>query len=252
VGKWLAAIIAVVGLLALVFLVLGRRGSQQAAGSVPTADPVPAPAVLPTDEWGPPVSAILTASDAISRTRAKYPARYEVQDASARLLTHATYDEWVSLAGLSMAQRTQVAEMALPAYANSGDGLWLVSILGSGLTATGVLGGAGFGATDSRPSDGMYVAWDANSGDLMSVGALVSDSAWDAASVAGLPTADVPIQPVRRQHGRSKAPSPGDIGDESELSPLQPPPTFSPEELATVAVWLTEQAIRNQTGTPTP
>lgn len=262
-AKWLFGLI--VALLLVVFalaVVANSRGSKTlttagngastaASDGTPTASaseqvgayPAPFPESKSMVPEGPPVNPILSESVAVELAKEQFPRTSSPDSAVARRISRRSFEHWVTYTALPAAQQTEVAADTPEEWGrtNPDAPVWLVALLGTGLTVGDVLSASFplFSSDDSTPADGGYYAWDANSGDMIEAGVLVTGAPHNYASILAIPTENIPI----RRATRATHPPP--------VTPL-PTDTLAPEKRATVAALYTEQAIRFLTATPTP
>lgn len=146
--------------------VLELRSAQGGATSTPTSSPTSTPTATPEPGLDP----IYSESEAEARSLEMFPAGHAPSTPATRLISHGSLEEqWLHVA---------TGPGVLSWHANHP--VWLVGILGTDLTvdiATGSLGIPGVtGGGDTRSVDGIYYAWDANSGSLRSAGPLMAGS----------------------------------------------------------------------------
>jgi hypothetical protein len=178
--------------------------------------------------------------EAITLSEQRFPAHSNPRSPIARLVSRETLERWLFYTALSASEAT-AAEMT-PEWGDvdPDSPVWLVAILGTGLTVKDVIAPPeGLDVSDSRAVDGAFYTWDANSGELMDEGGLVTGELHNYASIAALPTENISISEATQ---RPTWPP----------STMGPTDTISPKDLTAAVPLYTEQAARWLTATPTP
>lgn len=112
------------------------------------------------------LSPMLTASDAASRSLEQLPAWFDADEVVVRLITHSTLESaWYGL-----------PESVTDPMWSGVNPVWLVVIKGSKLTTHDVADALGQDDPRRVPVDGMFIAWDANSGLSRMRGAVSADN----------------------------------------------------------------------------
>jgi hypothetical protein len=171
--------------------------------------------------------------DVITRSLALFPTDHNNNSEIARLITRYDFDAWY--------EETTSFPTAAPTEFDWSDvspdaPVWLVAILGDDLTTADVVQmPAGQTAADTSGTTGAYYAWDANTGEVLGIGALEDSGPQSYDSISNLlSVATLTVAPATEPPTHS-AKTPG------------PTWTWHPDDLATAQRILTLQA-----GTPTP
>lgn len=187
-GIWrdvvLTGAVTVLALLGLSSLLASGRTTNITASmarqSGPTETPEPA-TPTPTPEYPNP---IYSESDAIARTTARFP---NGSAPIARMMSHTTFSTvWVPSEGI--------------ATFNPASAVWVVGLTTSGYTtgqAVQELDIPGSqGDTSSISVDGIFIAWDANSGYEISEGTLKNGMPRSYSALSAIPNETIPVVPA--------------------------------------------------------
>lgn len=202
---------------------LGDLGLRGAPGRVPGHQIEPPEPVAPTDaDFGMEYDPILDATTASDRSLARFPVGHSPGGILVRLQTRARFEAWDAAVGPA------TAEAADWGHEDPRAPVWIVAILGSGLSVADVLSIPGGGASgDLRPAIGAYYGWDAASGLLLAQGALIERDRYT--ELEAMANASLEIRTATPPAFEPLATAP-------------PTPTWEPAELATAVMQLTEQA----------
>ena len=175
--------------------VVTEEGARLASYVEPTRDPAEATAaaqVVPEDTWTPEptetyVDPIFTAEEAIERSLAEFPPGITPEAPIARLVSHATIFRWT--------------DSGPDGWWNPAHPVWLVGVRGEGLTVQAMNTGAPGSIpaiSDPRLIEGIFWAWDANSGLPTAHGALndVAGSTRTYERLRQIPNEDIAIVPA--------------------------------------------------------
>jgi hypothetical protein len=203
----------------------------------PTTAQIPTATGTSSGEYAP----IEDEDEAIELSLSLFPPIGDPANPIARLVSLATYEDWVTLTGLSAPLQTQAAsETQEWGNENPDSPVWFVAIQGTGLTVRDVIQPpGGIELADDRVVDGAYYVWEANTGMLLAVGALVTGGDQSYTSIAVLPTESLTITQA------TPFPTPG------TPSTAKPTATLSAAALATLVPQYTAQALSSLTAAPT-
>ena len=132
--------------------------------------------------WGDP---IYTEADAIARTLERFPQRFNPRGEVARLISYDTLEQ-VWYQGHTDSDFEYGATTPV----------WLVGILGDGMTRSDAVALPAIGTgviSDTTPVLGMWYSWYANDGWPAGSGGLLEDTGTSYATLAALPTEQIPI-----------------------------------------------------------
>ena len=163
---------------------------------------------------------ILSSSDALSRSLQLFPPDTSVEASEARLISLYTFSVWETSS--IVGDPTPGIDEYDWTDTDPQDPVWLVALVGQGLTVKAVLeaGSPAGSGGDIRAAQGAFYAWDANSGSLIAVGALMDAPLQDLQSIVALP--NEPLTPV-----------PATAYPTDELWTPLPTRTWSPEQIET-------------------
>jgi hypothetical protein len=121
-----------------------------------------------------PAQPIYSAPTALARSMSMFPAGFDVDESVVRSLTSIHASAWLQgpMVGVLATERAAlIAEGTQESSFGNDRPNWLVGLKGEGLTVDDVIPMPG-GVGDSSPVEGAFYLWDANSGSIISVGAL--------------------------------------------------------------------------------
>jgi hypothetical protein len=177
-GRWLALPLLAAVMVVLALVLRWLAAAQPRIGEADSA----------TTPIGVYSQAIFEAEDALYRSLAYFPADHNPHSGVTRLVSLYTFEAW--LAG-RVGSATPSREEGNWEGTSPDVPVWLVAILGDGLADTDILD------TDLAvtpvPAPGAFYAWDASSGDLLTIGTLVVTGYQTYSSVVNLPSEPLAI-----------------------------------------------------------